>query len=710
MQSSEYVCNLLKSTDALFLSETWLKPHQSNVISEVLSFNGVDTDNCSIFCKSGMINAPADYVGRPYGGVAWICNHNDLLNYREIECASNRVIPLQVMHGNHHVQTVIGVYMPFYKSGDQQQTEESVATLDAIQEVIDKYAPMGPLQLCGDLNVQLPRGYKLSKSWHTLKGYSAHSLIMYDFISANDLICADFRYPQTVNYTYFQHETKAYTWIDHVLVSASMSDNQNVNCFIHEYNEHNMSDHLPISFIIEFKMTNLGSDVVNRTNVFRSPNWENYNIREKYCERVASEINELPALDISSVHPNSTDATDMINNRISAINSCLIEAAADLCHSPSNKQYKPKCFWGPELASLRDKKKFWWNIWVANGRPREGHIFEIWKSTKKAYRKFYRRRCGTSVNLRFNKINALFSRGRSIWNLIKTKTKPPRLNVDIQDLANHFNSIMTDVGCLDGNQINIRNEVSNFYRSFQDNILDCDILGSTIRENIGKLKRKCALGIDGVTTEHMLFALSDTLCTELASVYSHMFKYNAVPDVLQIGIIVPILKKSTLPSNDYNNFRPITLSTVHAKLVELIILPTVNLDIGGNQYGYQTGKGTEFCCALLNDSVAYFNEGDSAVYMCTLDAVKCFDNIWHEGLFYKLMSRMSIIYWRLLFNWYKSMRATIRLNNEFSQFLNITKGTRQGSVLSPHLFNVFIDERLDERLRRLPLWSTYWLS
>ena len=53
---------------------------------------------------------------------------------------------------------------------------------------------------------------------------------------------------------------------------------------------------------------------------------------------------------------------------------------------------------------------------------------------------------------------------------------------------------------------------------------------------------------------------------------------------------------------------------------------------------------------------------------------------------------MSIIHWRLLFNWYKSMRATIHLNDEFSQFLNITKGTRQGSVLSPHRFDVFRDD------------------
>ena len=78
--------------------------------------------------------------------------------------------------------------------------------------------------------------------------------------------------------------------------------------------------------------------------------------------------------------------------------------------------------------------------------------------------------------------------------------------------------------------------------------------------------------------------------------------------------------------------------------------------------------------------------------MCTLDAVKCFDNIWHEGSFYKLVSRMSIKYWCLLLNWYKSMKATIGRNNEFSQFLNITKGTRQGRLLSPHLFNVFIDD------------------
>ena len=53
---------------------------------------------------------------------------------------------------------------------------------------------------------------------------------------------------------------------------------------------------------------------------------------------------------------------------------------------------------------------------------------------------------------------------------------------------------------------------------------------------------------------------------------------------------------------------------------------------------------------------------------------------------------MDIVHWRLLYNWYKSMRATVLLNGEYSELFSVTKGTRQGSMLSPYLFNIFIDE------------------
>ena len=347
-------------------------------------------------------------------------------------------------------------------------------------------------------------------------------------------------------------------------------------------------------------------------------------------------ISKLPALQLESIIPNSNDAFSIVNDRISAVNECILQVADGLCHNASFKQCKAKPFRCPELATLRNKKNFWWNLWVTNGRPRHGHIIEIWKSCKKAYRKFYRRRCSTDTNVRFNKINVMFAKGRIIWNLLKPKRKSSSFNIDINVLAQHFENIMTDDWLLNSEQAEINSDVVDKYRCHRDMKMECGISQTAIANNIRRLKRNCAPVIDGVTTKHMLYALSDTFCTELMNLYSTMFKLNVIPDVLKIGVIVPILKKSTLSGTVCENFRPITLSSVHAKLVEMLILSNTNTNICGNQYEYQAGKGTEFCCAFLNDCVAYFNEGDSPVYTCTLDAVKCFDNIWHEGLLYKL--------------------------------------------------------------------------
>ena len=51
---------------------------------------------------------------------------------------------------------------------------------------------------------------------------------------------------------------------------------------------------------------------------------------------------------------------------------------------------KPKMYWCPELSKLRDRKRFWWTLWVDNGRPREGSVFSVYKDIKKALRRRYR--------------------------------------------------------------------------------------------------------------------------------------------------------------------------------------------------------------------------------------------------------------------------------------------------------------------------------
>ena len=114
-----------------------------------------------------------------------------------------------------------------------------------------------------------------------------------------------------------------------------------------------------------------------------------------------------------------------------------------------------------------------------------------------------------------------------------------------------------------------------------------------------------------------------------------MFQEILVPSVPKTGIIIPILKKSTLDPNVPNNYRPITLSSTHGKLIEFLILPQDTAH--SNQFGYREGRGTSMACTFINDLLQYCSVKGSNVFICSLDAEKCFDSIWHEGLFYKLL-------------------------------------------------------------------------
>jgi hypothetical protein len=89
--------------------------------------------------------------------------------------------------------------------------------------------------------------------------------------------------------------------------------------------------------------------------------------------------------------------------------------------------------------------------------------------------------------------------------------------------------------------------------------------------------------------------------------------------VITTGIIVPLLKKPTMNPHKAESYRPITLSSTHAKLLELLVMPPDS--VGSSQYGFRKGRGTSFGYSLLNDVAAYFNDSGSPVYV-SLDAEK----------------------------------------------------------------------------------------
>ena len=115
-----------------------------------------------------------------------------------------------------------------------------------------------------------------------------------------------------------------------------------------------------------------------------------------------------------------------------------------------------------------------------------------------------------------------------------------------------------------------------------------------------------------------------------------------------------------------------------------------------NQFGFRKGRGTAMACNYLNDLSIYCKSKGSPLYICSLDAEKCFDIIWHGGLFYNLLDILPRSYWLFLYKWYKSMECIVRWDGSSSQPFKVYRGTRQGRILSPSLFNVFMNDPLIE--------------
>ena len=103
-------------------------------------------------------------------------------------------------------------------------------------------------------------------------------------------------------------------------------------------------------------------------------------------------------------------------------------------------------------------------------------------------------------------------------------------------------------------------------------------------------------------------------------------------------------------------------------------------------------------CSFLNDLVQYCRFNGSPTFICRLDAESCFDTIWQDGLFYKLIDILQQFHWLYLYRLYNRMQYIVRWEGSHSQPFGKFRRTKQGRILSPTLLNIFIDDLLEQLL------------
>ena len=81
------------------------------------------------------------------------------------------------------------------------------------------------------------------------------------------------------------------------------------------------------------------------------------------------------------------------------------------------------------------------------------------------------------------------------------------------------------------------------------------------------------------------------------------------------------------------------------------------------------------------------------MFLCYMDASKAFDRINHWTLFRKLLRRgIPPIFVRIIVFWYRFQTVCVKWGQVLSPHFKVLNGVRQGGILSPRFYNVYIDD------------------
>ncbi len=247
----------------------------------------------------------------------------------------------------------------------------------------------------------------------------------------------------------------------------------------------------------------------------------------------------------------------------------------------------------------------------------------------------------------------------------------------------------------------IEREIGQFYENIKGEDFDVsETFSYTDVDNaISKLKNGKSPGNDFLINEMFSYGKCVNLILLLKVVFNSMVRFGHTPENFNIAMVKPIPKKGEL--NSLSDYRPISVSSVLALLYEDLIRDKIGLGrlIGDNQFGYKPYTSCKHAYYIVNETINYYKAGNTSIHVASLDASKAFDKLWRTGLFFKLKGKIPDHYWRAIVSYYNKSKICVRANGELSEIREITEGVKQGGILSPFLFNFFINDLIDECLK-----------